>query len=217
MPTTTLHFVRHGETDYNRQRIVQGRGINASLNATGRAQAVAIAQRLADVPLDVIYASTLRRAIETAEKIAAVQGSVPVHQLDDLEEMAWGIYEGQPASPETNAAFADMNARWRRGEFGFRVEGGESILDVQARGQRAVAHILEQHPGETVLVVTHGRFLRVMLSTLLDAYGLERMHDIPHSNTALNTLTCRDGCFEAERINCTAHLGQTASSDIDYA
>lgn len=217
MPTTTLHFVRHGETEYNRQRIVQGRGIDAALNLTGCAQAAAIAQRLAEVPLDAIYTSILRRAIETAEKIATLQETVPVHQLDDLQEMAWGIYEGQPASPETRAAFADMNARWRRGEFGFRVEGGESILDVQERGQRALDHIVAQHPGETVLVVTHGRFLRVILSTLLDEYGLTRMHEIPHSNTALNTLTCCDGCFEATLINCTAHLNTMTSFDIEYA
>ena len=217
MPTTTLHFVRHGETEYNRQRIVQGSGIDAALNATGRAQARAVARRLAEVPLDAIYVSTLRRAIETAEEIAAAHGSVPVHQLGDLQEMAWGIYEGRPASPETNAAFADISARWRRGEFDYQIEGGESILDVQARGQRAVTHMLEQHPGETVLVVTHGRFLRVLLSTLLDEYGLERMHEIAHSNTAVNTLICRDGCFEAERINCTAHLDQVPSSDTAYA
>jgi broad specificity phosphatase PhoE len=57
-----------------------------------------------------------------------------------------------------------------------------------------------------VLVVTHGRFLRIVLASLLDEYGLTRMHELPHSNTAVNRLVHRKDTFEAELLNCTAHL-----------
>ncbi len=206
MSTTTFYFVRHGETEHNRRGIVQGRGVDASLNATGRAQAAAVARRLADVSFAAIYASTLRRAAETAEVIAHLHDGVPWHQLRDLEEMAWGVYEGRPFSPDVAYVFEGIKARWRRGDFGYRIEGGESILDVQRRGLRAVERVLERHAGETVLVVTHGRFLRVVLASLLDDYGLERMHEIAHANTGVNVLIWHAGRFEAERLNCVAHL-----------
>lgn len=206
MTETTFYLVRHGETEYNRQRIVQGRGVDTPLNGTGRRQAEAVAQRLAEVPLDVMYTSTLRRAIQTAEPIVRTHPDVPIYRLADLEEMGWGVFEGTAPSSQRRAAFEDMYARWHRGEFDFRIEGGESILDVQARGRRAMRHILDRHRGKTILVVTHGRYLRVLLATLLEDYGLERMHEIEHTNTGVNKLTLRDDCFEANLLNCTAHL-----------
>lgn len=206
MQTTTFYFVRHGETEYNRRGIVQGRGIDARLNATGRKQAVAVAHRLADVSFNAIYTSPLRRAVETMEAIAMMHADVPVYQVADLEEMAWGIYEGEPHTPRLQQVFAGYRARWRQGEFHLPVEGGESIRDVQVRAERAVATMLDRHAGQTVLVVTHGRFLRVLLSTVLEEYGLERMEEIEHTNTGVNTLCCREGCFEAVRLNCVAHL-----------
>ncbi len=212
MPESTVYFVRHGETDYNLRGVVQGRGVDAPLNATGRAQAEAVARRLAAVPLDVIYTSTLRRAAETAEVVARAHAQAPLHRLADLEEMAWGVYEGAPPSAQIQRVFEHLNARWRRGEFAFRIEGGESILDVQRRARRAMAHILRHHPGRTVLVVTHGRFLRVLLAPVLDGCSLERMHEIQHANTAVNTLIWREGRFEAVELNCTAHLQGRAFS-----
>jgi len=111
MPATTLYFVRHGETDYNRNSIVQGRGVDAPLNERGRRQAEALARRFAAVPLDAIYASPLRRALETAEAVRRYHPDVPFFQVVDLEEMDWGELEGNPtrllmtrrSGPSTNA------------------------------------------------------------------------------------------------------------------
>ena len=206
MKETTLYFVRHGETDYNRRRIVQGRGVDSMLNATGRSQAVAVARRLASVAFDAIYTSTLRRAAETAEAIAHEHATVPVHHLSDLEEMAWGVFEGKPFSLEVRQALEAIYARWNQGEFGYRIPAGESIYDVQQRGRKAIEYILARHDGETVLVVTHGRYLRVLLATLLDDYGLERMEEIPHANTGVNRLAYHGGRFEIALLNCTDHL-----------
>lgn len=83
----TLYLVRHGETDYNRRRIMQGRRIDAPLNETGRAQAEALAERFADAPLDAIYSSTLKRADATADAIAARHPAAERHRLADLDEM----------------------------------------------------------------------------------------------------------------------------------
>lgn len=208
MQETTLYLVRHGETEYNRRQIMQGRRINSSLNATGRRQAEALGRRFADVPLDALYTSSLRRAIETADAVAAHHEGIPRYRLEDLDEMSWGVYEGEARSPELQAFLDEIRGHWDRGHFGYCVEEGESILDVQTRGLRAIEHIVTRHPGETVLVVSHGRFLRVLLASLLEAYGLARMDEIPHANTGVNNLVYAAGRYEATLLNCTAHLDE---------
>ena len=207
---TTLYFVRHGETDYNRLRIMQGRRIDSTLNENGLRQAEALGERLADLPLDAIYTSALRRTIETADLVAVHHAEVPRFRTADLDEMCWGVYEGEPWSDHLSAVLDEIYCRWDRGEFDYRVEEGESILDVQERALRAVEQIVAGHPGETVLVVTHGRLLRVLLSTLLE-FGLERMNDVNHANTGVNVLTYAGGRFECSLLNCTAHLENGAS------
>ena len=215
MPKTNLYFVRHGETEYNRKRIVQGRRIDSTLNETGRAQAEALAERFAAVPLDVIYTSTLRRAVQTAQPFMDLHPDVPVRRLTDLEEMSWGIYEGEPASPYIQGEFERLATQWRNGAFDERIEEGESILDVQRRALRALEEILTRHAGCNVLVITHGRFLRVLLATLLEEYGLHRMHEIQHANTAVNHLVCERDRFEAMRLNCTDHLAEVETIMVE--
>lgn len=203
---TTLYLVRHGETDYNRRRIMQGRRINSSLNTTGQAQADALTRRFQAVSLDAIYTSSLKRAEQTALRIAQAHPETPFHILESLEEMSWGIWEGQPIEPLISKHFAKMVAAWGEGHFDKKIEEGESILDVQARALAAVETITGAYAGKHVLVVTHGRYLRVLLATLLEAYGLRRMQSLHHANTAVNVLVCRNGAFEAKLLNCTAHL-----------
>lgn len=214
MRQTTLYFVRHGETEYNRLRIMQGRLIDSTLNATGRSQAEALARRLADVRFDVIISSALRRAIETADAVARRHGSVARKRLPDLDEMNWGILEGKPWSDRLAATIEDVNVQWAQGRYDYRIGRGESILDVQARAVRAVDHILDRHAGENVLVITHGRFLRVLLATVLDC-GLERMDDFRHANTGVNILTHFDGRFEYSLLNCTEHLEALSAVLVD--
>ena len=205
MQETTLYFVRHGETEYNRLRIMQGRRIDSSLNETGRRQAEALAARFRDVPLDVIYTSSLKRTRETAEPLAARRENIDVHSHAGLDEMSWGVHEGQPWSPELKEMLDEMYQRWEKREYAYRVEEGESILEVQERGLAAVDHIINTHPGQSILVITHGRFLRVLLSTILE-FGLERMNEIDHANTGVNIITYCEGVYSSSLLNCTAHL-----------
>lgn len=206
---TTFYLARHGQTEYNRKGIVQGRRIDSVLNATGRRQAEALTERFAEVELDAIYTSTLRRARQTADALAKDHPDVPVHHLKDLEEMSWGAYEGRPATGAVLEAFEAVKARWRAGDFGAAVDGGESVLQVRRRALRAVRQILDEQAGQAVLVVTHGRFLRVLIASLLNQeYGLEKMHEIEHTNTGVNHLVFREEGCEAQVLNCTAHLGE---------
>ncbi|SHK16207.1 histidine phosphatase family protein [Rhodothermus profundi] len=206
MAITTLYFVRHGETDYNRHGIVQGRGVDAPLNEHGQRQAEALARRFAEVALDAIYTSPLQRARATAEAVRQYHPDLPFYQMADLEEMDWGDLEGKPCAPPYDAQIRRIYERWQAGDYAYPVPGGESVLDVQRRALRALQTILARHEGEAVLVVTHGRFLRILLASILPEYGLARMEALPHTNTAVNHLVCENGRFRALRLNCTAHL-----------
>ena len=211
--STDLYLVRHGETDYNRDGIVQGSGIDSVLNETGRAQAQALADRLADASVDAVYASTLRRAKQTATVAARPHEPVSKTFLRDLEEISWGIFEGEAPSPTRDDAMQAVKDRWRAGEYEHAMEGGESIRDVQARALRAMEHVVAREAGGTVLVVAHGRYLRILLASVLDDYSLADMHRLDHANTCVNHVEYRQGRFRAATLNCTAHLPVGTGTD----
>jgi len=169
-------------------------------------QAEALAGRLADVPVDTVYASTMRRAKQTADVLVSPHESVSTTYLRDLKEMDWGVFEGEPPSEKRNAAMGAVKDRGRDGQYDQVVEGGESIRDVEARAHRAMEHIVTEEAGQTVLVVTHGRYLRVLLASLLAGYSLADMHRLDHANTCVNRVVYADGQFRADLLNCTAHL-----------
>lgn len=213
--STVLYLVRHGETEYNRRNVVQGGGIDSEINATGRDQARALAKRFQSLSVDALYASTLRRAKQTAKVLARPHQPLSQTYLRDLSEMDWGVFEGEPPSAERDARMGTIKSTWRKGAYDRAVEEGESIRDVQERARRAIRHIVAREAGRTALVVTHGRYLRVLLATILDGYGLEHMQELDHSNTCVNRVVYEEGRFRADLLNCTAHLssnGRTVSA-----
>jgi probable phosphoglycerate mutase len=204
-PSFTLYLARHGETEYNRKRLMQGRSIDASLNETGMAQAEALSERMADAPIDAVYTSTLLRARQTADVLAKPHALV-TRILPDLAEMAWGDLEGK-AIAEFSEYLKEVGADWKAGRFDHRVGGAESILDVEARAKSVWTHLNESHAdGETVFVITHGRYLRVLLTVALADRGLADMDQFSHSNTGVYRLERNDGVWALTLSNCTSHL-----------
>jgi 2,3-bisphosphoglycerate-dependent phosphoglycerate mutase len=139
---TTLLLVRHGETDWNAERRWQGHA-DVPLNARGLEQAHALAEQLAAEPLDAIYSSDLSRARDTAAVVGERVG-VDVVVDADLREIDVGPIEGLTGE--------------EAGSFdGWQGEPKEAHAE---RVLRAVQRIAERHPGQRVLVVTHGGSLR---------------------------------------------------------
>lgn len=205
MADLTLYLVRHGETDYNRQRLMQGQRIDAPLNRIGQAQARALGDRFCDVSLDAIYVSPLRRAVETARPVIDCHSDASVQRDGDLAEMSWGELEGQSIDA-VGDILRTFGRRWKEGVFDDRVGGGESISDVAVRAGRFLDNVLARHAGSTVLAVTHGRYLRVLLATALPEIGLARMDRFAHTNTGVYQVTWRDGKPILDLSNCTEHL-----------
>ncbi|KQM83446.1 histidine phosphatase family protein [Agromyces sp. Leaf222] len=152
--TTRLALVRHGETDWNRQRRIQG-ATDIPLNDAGRAQALDAASGLDDIAWSGIYASTLSRAAETAEIIASELDLPEPVQVAALAERSYGVLEGLDhggrAAVEAQAAVVDG------------LEPRAAVID---RARAALVEIAAAHPGGDVIVVTHGGVIHALMLDL---------------------------------------------------
>lgn len=199
----TFYFIRHGQTDLNLRGIVQGRGVNSPLNENGFKQAHAFFEAYKHVPFDKIYTSTLLRTKQTVEPF--VQLGIPTEELMGLDEISWGIYEGQEQNEDIMRGFDDLVRAWRNNELDAAVEKGESPNALIMRQKEAIAYMLNQADEKTVLVCMHGRALRILLCHLTDISAC-KMDDFPHTNTALYILEYADGKFRIVDHYNTKHL-----------
>lgn len=202
-----LYFLRHGQTEYNLKNIVQGGGIDSDLNETGRMQARKFHSQYEKLPFEGIYTSTLRRTAQTLEPFGATHR--PPSRLSQLNELNWGVLEGMEATEAIRREYHRLNTAWNDGDLDAAVEQGESPREAWERIQEGVEEITRRHPdGGNILICTHGRVLRILLSELL-GYGMRHMNRFPHENTALN-LIChgKNGKWYAERLNDISHLSE---------
>ena len=190
---TEFIFIRHGETDWNRQQRFQGQ-IDVPLNATGHEQARRLAARLADAPAQAMLSSDLLRTRQTGEPLAASWRLTPTLN-PAFREQSFGVLEGLDA-PTIQAQHPDLWARWLEHRADFALPGGgESIRQFHTRVIGAVRQAAEDHAGQVVTVVTHGGVLDMLWRTAngLPLDGLRRC-EIP--NTGINRLRWRAGTLE---------------------
>lgn len=155
---TRICFVRHGETDWNAGRRIQGQ-IDSSLNADGIAQAEAVARALAKEQFTAIYSSDLARARDTAELIA-LHHALTINLCVDLRERAYGSFQGLTYS-EAEERYPEAYARFHRRELDEDFNGGESLRAFHGRVSRALELIAASGSGMKVLVVAHGGVLDI--------------------------------------------------------
>jgi broad specificity phosphatase PhoE len=153
----TLHFVRHGETDWNRDGRIQGVA-DIGLSAAGREQARELAASLAARPIGAIYASDLRRAVETAEPLAA-RLDLPISTTPALRERDFGANEGRIAAEVAAELGTEVGTRWLGPDE--RHPGGESMREVYERVAAFLDELLEDPPADEIALVTSGGPIRV--------------------------------------------------------
>ena len=187
--TTRLFLVRHGATVLSAEDRFAG-ATDVELSDAGRRQAAALATRLEAEPIAAVYASPMRRTVETASIVAAPHRAEPV-TLAGLREIDHGHWEGLNRA-EVEARFPAEYARWEADPFTFAPAGGEAGIHVLARALPVIRELVERHGDATVLVISHKATIRLLLSSLLgfDARGYrDRLDQHP---CCLNILDFRD-------------------------
>jgi broad specificity phosphatase PhoE len=199
----TLYIVRHGQTDLNKQGIVQGRGRDTDLNEEGRQQAQLFYKAYKQVPFDKIYISELKRTQQSIQPF--IDQGLPYEKLSGLDELAWGILEGQPSTPENKAAFMKLLRDWLNGNLDSKFEQGESPNEVKVRQLEALQTIMSHPEEKEVLICMHGRALRLFLCILLNK-PLTEMENFPHQNLVLYKVTWDGEKYEIADFNNAQHL-----------
>ncbi len=197
-----IFLIRHGQTDFNLQGIVQGSGVDSSLNATGRAQAKAFYEAYRTVSFDKVYTSALRRTSETVSDF--INAGIPHEKNSGLNEISWGTNEGKKITPDEDAYYHWMLQQWQTGNTSLRIQGGESPDEVAAR-QRPVIDRIIGEKDKTVLVCMHGRAMRIILCQLVN-YPLKSMDMFEHANLCLYVLKFTGSMFNIMSHNDTSHL-----------
>jgi broad specificity phosphatase PhoE len=199
----TIYLVRHGETDYNQRKIVQGSGIDSDLNETGISQAMAFHKAFGAEGFDAVFVSELKRTHQSVAPF--VQAGLKQIMIPEFNEINWGILEGKEPTPERYNHFLGISARWKKGEYEAAVDGGESAASMYARQKIGLSKILNTDY-QKILICMHGRAIRSFLC-LLTGEELKNMDKFPHENLGLYILEqeTRDK-FNVIRFNHTDHL-----------
>jgi broad specificity phosphatase PhoE len=158
-----FYLIRHGESLYNAEGRIQGQS-DVALSPLGLRQAAAIADALADDQIDAVFASPLRRAMQTAEPIAA-RLDLTIQSDDRLKEIHAGIFQGLLWA-EIEAKFPEAARPWREQHPDFVIPGGESRRSLMVRGL-AVLESIRENPFRRVAIVSHGGILAAALKAVL--------------------------------------------------
>ncbi len=198
-----IYLIRHGQTDFNVRGIVQGSGVDSSLNEAGMRQAARFFAAYQHVPFDKVYTSTLQRTHQSVHDF--LQRGIPHEIHAGLNEISWGEREGTRITPDEDEEYHGVLQQWKQGQTSARLLGGESPDEVAAR-QRPFIELLKSRPEEeNVLVCMHGRAMRVMLCQLLN-YPLGCMDAFEHHNLCLYKLHYTGSMFTVRNFLDVRHL-----------
>ncbi len=198
----TIYLIRHGQTDYNKMHIVQGRGVDSSLNSYGQLQARAFYEIYHAVGFEVVLTSKLKRTHETIQPF--IETGISWEQFEDIDEMDWGIHEGKSRTPEMVVVYKNMMDQWAQGNFDAKLENGESANELAQRILKFIAHLVER-PEQKILICSHGRAMRCMI-TQMKGEPLGDMEKYKNENTGLYKVIFDQQGFLFETENNTQHL-----------
>jgi broad specificity phosphatase PhoE len=198
----TLLLVRHGESEGNARRIMQG-WLDTPLSDLGRRQAQAVARRLATAGATRIYASTLARAWDTAAAIGEAAG-LPVEPLDGMREYQYGEAQG--------LTWGEVESRWGLsvGKWGTGlIPGEEGAAAFTSRVAATFEEVAERHRDDTAIVVSHGGTIARLVVHVLVAGGAAREAYLPFAtpvNTSITAIGWERGRHTLVSLNDSCHL-----------
>jgi len=201
---TRLILVRHAEAEGNKSRHFHG-WTDSCITERGHLQAKRVAERLNEMDIDVLYSSSLKRTLQTAEYISAVK-SLPIIRTDRLKEINGGDWEGMTWA-ELQERWPEAYETWENNPHKHQMPNGESMEEFQTRLVDEVMQIIHQNKGKNICIVTHGTAIRALICHFR-ACDLEEMINVAWcDNTAVTIMDYEDGLFTTVTEGDSTHLG----------
>ncbi len=190
MMKTMLYITRHGETEWNVEKRMQGRK-NSNLTETGILQAKQLGKRMQDMQLDVIYSSPSGRTMHTAQLIKGDR-DIPIVADEHLYEIDMGVWEGQTQVELQEKYPKELDLFWNA-PHQYESNSGESFYAARERVLKGLKYILQKHEGESVLIVSHAVTALLMMGHF-ERRSIEKTWDGPfmHS-TSLSMIEVKEG------------------------
>lgn len=207
MSVELIHIIRHGQTEFNTERRLQG-ALPVPLNDHGRQQSHALGRCLQGWSIDAIYTSPRARAKETAHIIGGYLEQTVVED-ERLAEIAFGDFEGHTFA-EVARLYPDAYKKWESSYRSYRVPGGESRLDVQLRMEAAWRDITSAGNGySTAAIVGHSSAMMIFLASMFAFLPSK-----PVLNTSVTTLKRFQDIWRIQSFAETPHLADASGSSL---
>ncbi len=196
-------LVRHGETDWNQERRVQGSGSDRPLTETGKKQAENIALRLKREQIQAVYSSPLQRALDTARAIAR-QHKLEVQIEPSLNEIYAGELEGKSLT-KIGGFLKELVARERGEEAVIKLYGGESLTRVQQRAWSTIRQIADKYDEGVIVVVGHYFIILSIICSVLNL-PLSEMGRFRLNTASISTIVFDERGIRLDLFNDSHHL-----------
>jgi 2,3-bisphosphoglycerate-dependent phosphoglycerate mutase len=212
---TEILLIRHGETEWNAIKRLQGH-LDIALNAEGERQAAALGHALMDETIDVIVSSDLQRAMQTAQAIAQPRG-MPIKVDPGLRERCYGAFEGVMYS-EIPALFPEAYAAWQARDVDARFPDGErkaeTLREFHERAIATIIHLASLYPNRKIALVTHGGVLECAYRAA-KGISLLSARDFDIFNASINRVVWNGATLDVAEWSNVAHLMQVSLDEID--
>ena len=205
-----IFLIRHGQTEANLNKVVQGRSLDLPLNTRGKEQANAFYEAYADEGFELVLCSSLKRSRQSVDHF--IKEGIPHLVQSDIDEFDWGLHEGQSHSETLRNNFYQLISDWQSGDADARLEGGESLNELEQRIRRFLDFLISRNE-KKILICSHGRTIRCMIRMMLEENTID-MEKYKHTNLSLFVFQYLHHRFAAVRLNDTEHLKNEKRNEI---
>lgn len=206
---TTLILVRHAQAEGNFLREFHG-WTDSRITEMGHEQAALVAERLSDLRIDVLYSSSMKRALQTAQYISD-RKQLPILRTDKLKEINGGAWEGVAFS-QLPVKWPQEHETWENRPHLHRMPGGETMEEFQKRLIEEIESIIKANPGKVICIVTHGTAIKSLMCHF-QVCDLSEMAKIPwYDNTSITIIEHEEGRFKVLQEGDASHLGKEFST-----
>lgn len=206
---TRLLIVRHAEAEGNVNRKFHG-WTDSSITEKGHIQAKLLAEKLKDVDIDVLYSSSLKRTLQTAQYISEAK-QLPIIRTDKLKEINGGDWE-ERTWDELPKLWPKEYETWETSQHIHQMPNGESMSELQDRVSKEIEKIISQNHGKNICIVTHGTAIKTLICYFKKLNLCEMRNIIWHDNTSVTIVDYVDENYEILAEGDASHLTDELST-----